>query len=103
MAGLDPAMTALTKAELAARNPRPLDPCFELGPGDLRMRAPAEAAIGSGHDILSADALGETHEALRDQLGMLDGISRVADDAGHQDLARGELDRVPHGVFVLMA
>src|SRR5437899_771338 len=60
------AIMELTKPKLPARNPRPLDQRLQLGPGDLRMRAAAEAAIGSRHDVFPAEALGETHQTLRD-------------------------------------
>lgn len=42
----------------------------------------SEAAIGARDHVLASDAIGVTDETLRDQLGMLDDIGRVADDAG---------------------
>ena len=40
-----------------------------------------EAAVGAGDDVLAADELGEPHDALGHQLGMLDHVGGVADDA----------------------
>ena len=39
----------------------------------------------------------------RDQLGMLDDVGRMADDARHDDLAVGQLDVLPQRPFVLVA
>ncbi len=36
----------------------------ELGPGDLRMDAAAETAVGSGDDVFSADQFSEPDEAI---------------------------------------
>src|SRR5882757_6059315 len=57
-----------------------------LGKGALR-----EAAVGAAQHILAADDLGEPNEALRHQLGMLDDVGGVADDAGNELLAGRQL------------
>src|ERR671937_1685301 len=52
----------------------------ELGPRDLGVRdAAADAAVGPGHDALGSDRPRITHEALRDQLGVLDEVGDVPD------------------------
>ena len=62
-----------------------------------------EAAVGAGDDVLAADQLGEPHDALGDQLGMLDDVGGVADDAGDQHRALRQLDVLPHLPLVLVA
>ena len=45
----------------------------ELGPGDLRVAdARADAAVRAGDDVLAADEVGVAHQALGDQLRVLD-------------------------------
>src|SRR5579872_1109294 len=44
---------------------------LELGPGDLRVHASAEPAIGRGDDVVAADRLGEVDDPVRHELGML--------------------------------
>jgi hypothetical protein len=53
------------------------------------MDTPAETAIGACDDILAADHLGESPNAVGDELGVLDDVGRVADDPRDQDLAVG--------------
>src|SRR5438874_1344102 len=77
-------------------------PSYELRPGDLRMDPAAEPAIGRGDDPLAADQLGETQNAVGDQLGMFDDIGGVADDAGQDQLVVGQLDLLPDPPFVLV-
>ena len=48
-------------------------------------------------------AAGEAQDALGHQLGMLDQIGRVADDARQHDLAFRQLDVLPQLPFVLVA
>ena len=50
----------------------------QLGPGDLRMDAAAQAAVGAGDDVFSADE-----------------IRGVADDTRNQDLSSGEFHVAP--------
>ena len=47
--------------------------------------------------------IGEAHDPLGHQFGMLDHVGRVADDAGQDQLAVGQLDVLPDAPFVLMA
>ena len=68
---------------------------LELGPRDLGVHASAEAAIGTGDDILASEHPGESQNAVRHKLGVLDDVGRVADDSGDQDLAFGQLDVLP--------
>ena len=67
------------------------------------MDAAAEAAIGAGDDVLAPHQLGEAQDAVGDELGMLDHVGGVADDAGDQDLAGRQLHLAPHFPFVLVA
>ena len=65
----------------------------ELEIGDLRIDLAvagrgAEAAIGAGDHLVAADDLGQPHDALRHQIGMLDIIGGGVDDAGQQHLVR---------------
>src|SRR4029453_3177748 len=62
-----------------------------------------KAAIGPAHDVLASDDVGEPHDALGHEFGMLDDIGRVADDARDQHLAWRQLDRSPDHPFVLVA
>ena len=49
------------------------------------------------------DQPGDAHDALGDQLRMLDHVGGVADHAGHQHAALGQLHLLPHAPFVLVA
>ena len=80
---------------------RAFDQGFQLRPHDGRMnaareRALREAAIGAAHDVLAADDLGEPHDPLGDQFGMLDDIGGVTDHARDQDFSGRELHAFPH-------
>ena len=94
---------AATSPQRLRRQPRALDQGAELGPGDLGVHAPAEAAVGAGDDILAADRAGKPHDPLGHQLRMLDQIGRVADHARQDHLAVRQLDVVPQLPFVLVA
>src|ERR1700684_4592533 len=82
--------TAWSAPKLLARERGALRQSFELGPGDHRMHAAAEPAIGRGDHALAADAFGEAQNALRHELRMLDHVRSVADDAGQNHLAVGK-------------
>src|SRR5215472_13327522 len=93
--------------QLLRRDPRAFDHCFELCPLHLLVdarRAPAlrETAIGAGDDVLAADEAREILEAQRDELGMLDDVGRMAEDAGDEDLAFGQSLALPDLPFVLV-
>ena len=62
-----------------------------------------EAAVGAGHDVLAADELGEAHDPLGDQLGMLDDVAGVGDDAGAEHLALRHLHALEQMILVLVA
>src|SRR5262245_37380682 len=61
---------------------RALPQRLELRPGDLRMYAAAQPAVGRRDDLVAPDSLGEAADAVCDDLRMLDQIGRVGDDAG---------------------
>src|SRR5260221_13022187 len=77
--------------QLAAGEGRAVRQRFELCPHDGGMhpavkRALGETAIGACHHILAPEQPGEAHDALGDQLGMLDDVGGVADHARHKHL-----------------
>ncbi len=88
--------------QLAARELGAGNQCLELGPHQLRMDPAAEAAIGAGDDVLAPGDPGEIEDAVGDDLGMLDDVGGVADDARDQDLAFGQFDIPPHLPLVLV-
>src|SRR6185369_2854790 len=98
-----PSRSNASSPKLLAGERRPVAERAQLGPGDLRMDAAAEAAVGAGDQVFPADDLGERDDAVGHQLRMLDEIGRVADDAGNQDLSRGQLYVAPDFDFVLVA
>ena len=85
------------------RELRALRERLELRPGDLRVHAPAQPAVGRRDDVLAADDLRVAGDAVGDELGVLDHVRGVADDAGHQHLALGQLDVLPQPPLVLVA
>ena len=48
------------------------------------MDAATEAAIGAGDNVFAADDLRVAHDAVGDDLRMLDDIGGMTDDAGNQ-------------------
>jgi hypothetical protein len=54
----------------------------QLGPGDLRMDAAAEAAVGAGDNVFAADDVSELGDAIGNQFRVLDEIGGVADQVG---------------------
>src|SRR5215470_7510543 len=87
--------------QLLAGQARALDQRLELRPHDRGMNAAiegalGEAAIGADHYVLAPDEIGEAQRAFGDQLGMLDHVGGVADDAWDQHLALRQLCRLPH-------
>ena len=86
------------------RAPRAFGHCFELGPADRGVADPrAETAIGAGQHVLAADQLGVAHQALGDQIGMLDEVGAVADDARDQGGAFRQFHLLEDPPLVLMA
>src|SRR5438270_10768374 len=86
--------------ELAGRDRGAVDEGVELRPGDLRVQAQSQTAIGAGDDAIAADHARVANEAIGHHLRMLDQVRRVADDAGNQDLVVGQLRRLPDLPFV---
>src|SRR2546428_9516493 len=79
--------------EHVAGPPRPFGEGLELGPGDRRMHPRlragnrAEAAIGAGHHVFTADHLRVADNPLGDEVWVLDKIRDRVDDAGDEHLA----------------
>src|SRR6266567_9509210 len=57
----------------------------------------AEAAVDAGHDVVTADEVRVSLDALRDELRMLDVVGLAFDDAWYQHFAFRHLDRFKHG------
>jgi hypothetical protein len=53
----------------------------QLGPGDLRMDAAVQAAVGAGDDVFLADDFSERNDAIGYHFRMLDEFDGMADDA----------------------
>src|SRR5271170_6723003 len=66
------------------------------------MNPAAETAIGAGDDVLAPGDSGEIEDAVGDDLGMLDDVGGVADNARDQDLAVGQFDIPPYLPLVLV-
>ena len=62
-----------------------------------------KAAVGAGKHVFPPDDFGQPYDALRHQLGMLDQVSRMGDDAGDKHRSLGRLDVLPHRPLMLMA
>src|SRR5207244_165418 len=91
--------------EPAARDGGALCQRAELGPDDIRIDAArsdvnAEPAVDARADVLAADELRISLDALRDELRMLDVVRLAFDDAGYQHFAVGHLDRLEHDPLV---
>src|SRR6516165_1616361 len=74
----------------------------QLAPDEIGMDAAAEAAIGAGNDVFAAGDCGVTQDTVGDQLRVLDEVGGMADDAGHQHLARRQLRGLPNAPFMLV-
>src|SRR3989442_4737491 len=89
--------------ELSRRQSRAFHERLELRPRDLRMAdTRSETAVRPRDHVLAPDEPRVLHEALGDELGVLDEVAGVADDAGNEDLAGGELDVFPHPPLVVV-
>ncbi len=93
----------LFEPQRLARESGALGQGAQLGPGDLWMRAPAEAAVGAGDDVLFSDQIRVALQALRHELRVLHHVGGVGDHARNEDLAGGELHLLPHRDLVLVA
>lgn len=63
---------------------RAFDECFKFGPSDVRMNAPAKAAICSCDDAFTANNIGVFHYQFSDVVGMLNHVRRMTDDTRHE-------------------
>src|SRR5215469_17035958 len=94
--------------ELPRREIRAFTHRFEFLPNDGGMDLGTveglgrEAAIGACDHVLAADQLRKAQEPLGDELGMLDDIAGVGDDAGNEHLAFRDLDALKEVVLVLV-
>src|SRR5687768_17487420 len=89
--------------QLFCRDARTFRHSFEFGPCNLRIAHPRpEAAVGAGHDVLSADDHGITHQTVGDDLGMLDDVGSMSDDPGYDHFALGKFHILPHTPLVLV-
>ena len=79
---------------------RALGQRLQLGPGEIHVDAPAEAAIGAGDHVFAARHLGEAADAVGHQFGMLDYVGGVADDAGDEDFPLRQLGVLPDPPFM---
>src|SRR5262252_701389 len=77
---------------------------LEFGPADRRMSNPrAEPAIGAGEHIMAPDKPRIAHQALGDQIGMLDEIGAMPDDTRDQGGALRQFHLFEHPPFVFVA
>ena len=67
------------------------------------MDPAAEAAIGAGNDVLTADDCGIPQNAVGNELRVLDKVGSVADDARHQHLAGRQIRLLPDAPLVLVS
>src|SRR5579883_378433 len=67
------------------------------------MADTAEPAVGAGDDVLAAGDAGVADEALGYQLGVLDEVGEVREDAGDEDLAVGQRRALENLPLVLVA
>src|SRR5438093_4563596 len=91
-----PRGSARLTPQLLAGKPRAFRERLELRPHDRGMdpameRALCEAAVGPGDDVLAAEKLGEPHDPLGDQRGMLDHVGGMTDDTWNEHLALRQL------------
>src|ERR1700680_4862494 len=100
--------TRLSSPKFFAGNSRALGHGLQLRPHDRGVYSPVElllreAAIRAGDDVLAADQPRELEDAFGNKLRMLDHVGAVADNAGRQHLAVGQLNVLPDTPFVLVA
>ena len=69
----------------------------------IREVVPAQAAVGGGHDPLGADQGREALDAVGHELGVLQHVGGVGDDAGDEVLALGQGHIPPDPPLVLVA
>ena len=91
--------------ECSTRPTRPVDQGGEFRPGDLCLDGSQshhrpESAIGSGHDSLATDHLGESKDSLADDLGVLDEIRRRIETTRDDQLVARKREVAPEPPFV---
>src|SRR4029453_5566058 len=67
------------------------------------MDAHTHPPIGAGDDVLAADETRVEKDAIGDELGVLDDIASVTDDAWNKDLACRQLGFFPDLPFVFVS
>src|ERR1700730_10041130 len=88
--------------KLPAREACALGQRRKLCPGDLRMDAAAEAAIGAGNDVLAPDHVGVTHDAGAPPRRWRENCGGVPHAAGNEQLPRGHLHLLPPPPLMLV-
>ena len=66
------------------------------------MDAAAQAAVGAGDDVFTADDFGKRDDAIGHQFWVLDEIGGVADNTRNQDLPGGEFHVAPDFEFMFV-
>src|SRR5215217_9532411 len=67
------------------------------------MNTTAETTIRRSDDVLAANYLGEPHDAVGNQLRMLQHVRCVANHAGNNNFTVGQLGGLPHLPLMLVA
>ena len=96
----------LSRPQLPAGQPRAVDQCLQLRPGDLRMDATAEPAVCCCNQVVSPDDVCEAQDPLHchDVLGMLDHVGGNGQiTPGIRILPSGKRMLLPDVVLVFMA
>src|SRR5262249_57075125 len=81
--------------EPTGRKDRPLGERLQLGPGDVGVDAAAEAAVRARHHALPTHQLREAHDAIGDQLRVLDDVGGVAAHTADADLSLWQFHGAP--------
>ena len=75
----------------------------QLGPGDLRIDAAAQAAVGAGDDVFAADDAGEGENAIRHEQGAdfqsHNDRDQCACGAANQGIPCPPLDNLKHIIY----
>ena len=66
------------------------------------MHPAAEAAIGAGNNVLAANRVRVSEDPVGHELGVLDHVGGVADDARDKDFTVRQFDVAPDLVLVLV-
>src|SRR5260370_41863783 len=88
---------ASTAPELFCRQPSTLGHRRQFGPNNVGINRSladpsAKAAVAAGDDVVAADEVGVTDDALRNQLRVFDEVRFRLDDTGKDCLALWQLD-----------